>query len=57
MHDDTPNIGEQMNRGMYLDPGFTQDKPGLLDALRDEIDETAERAKAAPHPPQPEDDA
>jgi len=55
MHDDTPTIGEQMNRGLYLDPAFTVDKPGLIDALEDEIDETAERAKHAPHPPQPDD--
>ncbi len=57
MHDDTPTLAEQMNRGMYLDPAFTLDKPALLDALKEEIDDTAERAKAAPHPPQPDDDA
>jgi hypothetical protein len=57
MHDDEPTLAEKMNRGMYLDPGFTADQPGLLGALQDDIDETAERAKAAPHPPQPDDEA
>ena len=45
--DDSPTLGEQMNRGLYLDPGFTADKPDLVGALRDEIDETVERAQAA----------
>jgi hypothetical protein len=31
--DDTPTLGEQMNRGMYLDPGFTPDKPSLVNAI------------------------
>ena len=44
--DDSPTLGEQMNNDLYLDPGFSEDKPGLVDALRDEIDETAERAQA-----------
>jgi hypothetical protein len=44
--DDTPTLGEQMNRGMYLDPGFTPDKPKLVDAIRDDIDATAKRAQA-----------
>jgi hypothetical protein len=57
MHDDEPTLAEQMNRGMYLDPAFTLDKPGLIDALEDEIDDTAARAKAAPHPPQPDEEA
>jgi hypothetical protein len=43
--DDT--LGEQMNRGLYLDPGFTEDKPGLVDALSDDIDDTVVRAQAA----------
>jgi hypothetical protein len=49
MHDrpeDSPTLGEQMNRGMYLDPGFTVDKPSLVDALRDDIDDTTKRAQA-----------
>ena len=45
--DDEPTLGEQMNRDMYLDPGFKEDHPGLIDVLRDEIDETVERAQAA----------
>ena len=44
--DDSPTLAEQMNRGMYLDPGFTQDRPGLVDALRDDIDDTTKRAQA-----------
>jgi hypothetical protein len=36
-----------MNRDLYLDPGFQQDRPGLVDALEDEIDDTVERAQAA----------
>jgi hypothetical protein len=44
--DDSPTLGEQMNRSLYLDPGFTADKPGLVGALRDDIDETAQRAQA-----------
>jgi hypothetical protein len=44
--DDSPTLGEQMNRALYLDPGFTADKPGLVGALRDDIDETTQRAQA-----------
>ena len=44
--DDSPTLAEQMNRGMYLDPGFRQDKPNLVGALRDEIDSTTKRAQA-----------
>ena len=44
--DDSPTLGEQMNHDLYLDPGFTEDKPGLVDALREDIDETAARAQA-----------
>lgn len=44
--DDSPTLGEQMNNDLYLDPGFTEDKPGLVDAVREEIDETAQRAEA-----------
>jgi hypothetical protein len=44
--DDSPTLGEQMNSALYLDPGFTEDKPTLVDALRDEIDDTAKRAQA-----------
>jgi len=46
MGDDSPTIGEQMNHDLFLDPGFEDDKPGLVDALRDDIDETVERAQA-----------
>jgi hypothetical protein len=46
MADDTPTLGEQMNRGLYLDPGFTEDQPGLVDALREDIEDTAKRAQA-----------
>jgi len=44
--EDSPTVGEQMNRALYLDPGFTQDKPNLLGALRDEIGDTVKRAQA-----------
>jgi hypothetical protein len=44
--EDSPTLAEKMNRGMYLDPAFTQDKPKLVDALRDDIDTTAKRAQA-----------
>ena len=44
--DDSPTLGEKMNRGMYLDPGFSQDKPNLVGALRDDIDDTTKRAQA-----------
>ena len=44
--EDSPTLGEQMNRGMYLDPGFKQDKPNLVGALRDDIDATTKRAQA-----------
>jgi hypothetical protein len=46
MDDDSPTLAEKMNRGMYLDPGFTQDKPNLIGALRDDIDATIGRAQA-----------
>jgi hypothetical protein len=45
--DDAPTLGEQMNRDLFLDPGFTADKGPLVDALRKEQDETVERAQAA----------
>jgi hypothetical protein len=44
--EDSPTLGELMNRGLYLDPGFTQDKPNLVSAIRDDIDATAKRAQA-----------
>jgi hypothetical protein len=44
--DDTPTLGEQMNRGMGLDPGFTLERPNLVDAIRDETDSTVRRAQA-----------
>lgn len=46
MSDDSPTLGEQMNSALYLDPGFTEDKPGLVDALRDDIEDTTRRAQA-----------
>ena len=54
MTDETPTVGEQMNRDLYLSPGLHPDKSRLREALEEEIDETAARAKAAQHPePQP----
>jgi hypothetical protein len=44
--DDSPTLGEQMNRALYLDPGFKQDKPNLVSAIRDDIDDTTKRAQA-----------
>jgi hypothetical protein len=44
--EESPTLGEKMNRGLYLDPGFTVDRPGLVDALRDDIDDTTRRAQA-----------
>jgi hypothetical protein len=46
MSDDSPTLGEQMNSALYLDPGFTEDKPGLVGALRDDIEDTTKRAQA-----------
>lgn len=46
MGDDEPTLGEKMNRGMGLDPGFTLDRPSLVDTLRDDIDATTRRAQA-----------
>ena len=46
MPDDKPSLGEQMVRGMYLDPGFSPDKPGLAKQLKDDIDDTTKRAQA-----------
>ena len=45
-NDDSPTLGEKMNRALYLDPGFTQDKPNLVHAIRDDIEETTKRAQA-----------
>lgn len=44
--DESPTLGEQMNRALYLDPGFTADKPNLVRAIRDDIDDTTKRAQA-----------
>jgi hypothetical protein len=44
--DDSPTLGEQMNSALYLDPGFSEDKPKLVDAVRKEIDDTVGRAQA-----------
>jgi hypothetical protein len=44
--DDTPTIGERMNRALGLDPGFTLDHPNLVDAVREETDATVKRAQA-----------
>ena len=49
MHDkpeDTPTVGERMNRAMGLDPAFTLDRPGLVDAVRENTDSTVKRAQA-----------
>jgi hypothetical protein len=46
MDDDSPTLAEKMNRGMYLDPGFSQDRPNLVGAVRDDIDATTKRAQA-----------
>lgn len=46
MSDDSPTLGEKMNNALYLDPGFVEDKPSLVGALRDEIDDTTKRAQA-----------
>ena len=45
--DDSPTLGEQMNRALYLDPGFKQDHPDLVGKVREETDETVVRAQAA----------
>jgi hypothetical protein len=45
--DDEPTLGEQMNRGLGLDPGFTAEHTGLAGALSDDIDDTTVRAQAA----------
>lgn len=45
--DDTPTLGEQMNNALYLDPGFTEDRPSLVNALREDQDETVKRAQDA----------
>lgn len=44
--EDAPTLGEQMNSALYLDPGFTADKPSLVKAIREDIDETTKRAQA-----------
>jgi hypothetical protein len=44
--EDSPTLGEQMNRALYLDPGFTPDKPSLVKALRSDIEDTTKRAQA-----------
>jgi hypothetical protein len=42
---DDATIGEKMNRGMGLDPGFTLDRPKLAEAVRDMTDDTTKRAQ------------
>ena len=42
---DDATIGEKMNRGMGLDPGFTLDRPNLAEAVRDMTDDTTKRAQ------------
>jgi len=44
--DDSPTLGEQMNRGMGLDPGFSLDRPSVVSHLREETDSTVRRAQA-----------
>lgn len=43
--DDTPTIGEKMNRVLGLDPGFTLDHASLVDAVREDTDSTVKRAQ------------
>ena len=43
--DDTPTIGEKMNRALGLDPGFTLERPSLVDAVRENTDSTVVRAQ------------
>jgi hypothetical protein len=54
MNDDR-TIGEKMNSALGLDPGFTLDRPGLLDQIKDEIDDTVAQSHHAPAEPQPDD--
>lgn len=42
---DDATIGEKMNRGLGLDPGFTLDRPSLADAAREMTDDTTKRAQ------------
>jgi len=42
----SPTLGEMMNKGMSLNPGFTQDHSGLIEHLEEDIDETAARGHA-----------
>jgi hypothetical protein len=53
--DDEPTVGEEMNRELGLDPGFTLDHPSLVDQAREEQDDTIaeSKAKSRPTPPKP----
>ena len=44
--EDSPTLVEQMNRALYLYPGFNPDKPTLVKAIRADIDDTTKRAQA-----------
>lgn len=46
MSNDSRNIGEQMNDALYLDPGFVEDEPALVDEIEDEIDDTVAESEA-----------
>ena len=42
----SPTLGEKMNRAMGLDPGFTLERPSLVNAVRANTNSTVERAQA-----------
>jgi hypothetical protein len=42
---DERSLGEKMNLGMGLDPGFSLEKPGLIDSVREMSDDTMKRAQ------------
>jgi hypothetical protein len=42
---DNRSIGEKMNSGMGLNPGFSLDKPDLIDSIREMSDDTMKRAQ------------
>ena len=49
--DDSPGIGELMNRQLGLDPGFDIDSDSaLIEQARSEIDDDVLRTEAAKHP-------
>lgn len=52
--DEALTPGEEMAKELYLAPAFHLEKSKLQEALEQEIDETAERAKRASRPRTPE---